>query len=158
MHSTDSNVSTEARRRRHEHADPAVGQIALVVGAIVVTVVVSLVVSTVMMKLFGRIDGRRAIAQDQSALVAPSLAPLTRFPGPHLQVQPRMDLQGLRAIEDAQLTNYGWADRERGVVRIPIERAMELLAERGLPTRSTNEPVPVGRSSEELVRERGPMR
>jgi hypothetical protein len=33
------------------------------------------------------------------------------------------------------LEGYGWVDREAGVVRVPIERAMELLLERGLPTR-----------------------
>ena len=43
-------------------------------------------------------------------------------------------LKNLRATEDASLTTYGWVDRDTGVVRIPIERAMDLLAERGLPT------------------------
>jgi hypothetical protein len=35
--------------------------------------------------------------------------------------------------ERAALTTYGWVDRKSGVVRMPIERAMELLVERGLP-------------------------
>jgi hypothetical protein len=39
------------------------------------------------------------------------------------------DLLSLRAREDAQLHSYGYIDRSRGVVRIPIERAMELLAQ-----------------------------
>jgi hypothetical protein len=34
-----------------------------------------------------------------------------------------------------RLVGYGWVDREAGIVRLPIERAMELLLERGLPTR-----------------------
>jgi hypothetical protein len=33
------------------------------------------------------------------------------------------------------LQSYGWIDQQKGVVRIPIERAMELTAERGLPVR-----------------------
>jgi hypothetical protein len=53
-------------------------------------------------------------------------------PAPRLQVDPKLDLDRLRAEEYARLTTYGWADRERRIVRIPIERAMELLAERGL--------------------------
>jgi len=44
-------------------------------------------------------------------------------------------LKQLRATEDAILTTYGWVDREKGIVRIPIDRAIDLLATRGLPTR-----------------------
>lgn len=39
----------------------------------------------------------------------------------------------LRAAETELLNTYGWIDQEAGVVRIPIDRAMELIAERGLP-------------------------
>jgi hypothetical protein len=53
-------------------------------------------------------------------------------PAPRLQVHPKADLDRLRAEEHDRLTTYGWADRERRVARIPIERAMQLLAERGL--------------------------
>jgi hypothetical protein len=35
------------------------------------------------------------------------------------------------------LNTYGWIDRQNGIVRLPIDRAMELLLERGLPTRTT---------------------
>ena len=35
--------------------------------------------------------------------------------------------------EDLLLDNYSWVDRAQGKVRIPIERAMELIAQRGLP-------------------------
>ncbi|MCA1555006.1 MAG: hypothetical protein LC737_11585, partial [Chloroflexi bacterium] len=34
---------------------------------------------------------------------------------------------------------YGWVDQSAGITHIPIERAMELLLERGLPTRPQNE-------------------
>jgi hypothetical protein len=34
-----------------------------------------------------------------------------------------------------RLTNYGWVDRNAGKVHIPIDRAIDLLAQRGLPTR-----------------------
>lgn len=56
-------------------------------------------------------------------------------PEPRLQVSPSQDMQELRAAEDALLNSYGWVDQQVGVVRIPIERAMQLLAERGLPAR-----------------------
>ncbi|MBP7148357.1 MAG: hypothetical protein KBD01_12490 [Acidobacteria bacterium] len=49
-------------------------------------------------------------------------------PGPVLQVDPPAELAELRAAADARLHSYGWADRERGLAHVPIERAMELVA------------------------------
>jgi hypothetical protein len=43
-------------------------------------------------------------------------------------------LRQLQATENAILTTYGWADRQNGVVRIPIDRAIDLIEQRGLPT------------------------
>ena len=37
--------------------------------------------------------------------------------------------------EDRRLATYDWADKDKGVVQIPIERAMDLIVERGLPVR-----------------------
>ena len=53
-------------------------------------------------------------------------------PEPRLQTHPIRDLRELRAAEDAVLNSYGWVDRKAGIVRIPIARAMELLAKRGV--------------------------
>ena len=57
-------------------------------------------------------------------------------PEPRLQVDPILDIQALHATEKKVLESYGWVDQSAGVVRLPIERAIELTAERGLPTRS----------------------
>ncbi len=56
-------------------------------------------------------------------------------PEPRLQVNPAQDLQKLRAREETLLHRYEWIDREAQIVRIPIDRAMDLLVERGLPSR-----------------------
>ena len=56
-------------------------------------------------------------------------------PEPRLQTQPREDLRELRVREDEILTSYGWLDKNAGVVRIPIDRAMKMTVERGLPVR-----------------------
>ena len=53
-------------------------------------------------------------------------------PEPRLQPDPPMELKEFRAGEDAILNNYGWIDPEKGVVRIPVSRAMELVAKEGL--------------------------
>jgi len=60
-------------------------------------------------------------------------------PAPRLQVNPREDLRELRAKEDQQLTTYGWVDKGKGVVRIPIEQAMKLAVQRGLNARSSGD-------------------
>jgi hypothetical protein len=63
------------------------------------------------------------------------LAQLTQtFPTPRLQTDDgSQDVTDLHAREDLLLQNYSWADRGKGQVRIPIERAMELIAKQGLP-------------------------
>ena len=61
-------------------------------------------------------------------------------PEPRLQTVPRLDLQAQRAREDEQLKSYGWVDREAGIVRIPIDEAMKLTVQRGLPMRPPEEP------------------
>ncbi len=53
-------------------------------------------------------------------------------PEPRRDVIPRTVLESVRATE-AALLDYGWVDEGAGVARLPIERAMELVAERGLP-------------------------
>ncbi len=54
---------------------------------------------------------------------------------PRLQTSPREDMRELRAEEDAILNSYGWVDRNNNVVRIPIDEAMKLTLQRGLPSR-----------------------
>jgi hypothetical protein len=72
---------------------------------------------------------------------------------PLLQISPRLDLRDFRAQEDKQLTGYGWIDRTAGVVRVPIDRAMELVLQKGLPV-ATNSARSAGRSPQELILDR----
>ena len=58
------------------------------------------------------------------------------FPAPQLEVNERTELNGERLREEDTLSTYGWVDQKAGTVRIPIDRAMDLLAQRGLPVRS----------------------
>ena len=61
-------------------------------------------------------------------------------PEPRLQINPREDLRDLRAKEDELLRSYGWVDKNAGVVRIPIDDAIRLTLERGLPAREAAKP------------------
>ena len=54
---------------------------------------------------------------------------------PSPEVAPDAALKQLRATEDALLTTYGWVDRPNGIVHIPIDRAIDLIAQHGLPSR-----------------------
>ena len=76
-----------------------------------------------------------------SAVTAPSTVPAIAVrsgdrqpPLPRLQTTPYGDLKTFRDSEEQVLTSYAWVDKEKGVVRVPVSRAIELLAERGLPT------------------------
>jgi len=58
---------------------------------------------------------------------------------PLLRVEPESDLKSVLAVEDSLLNTYEWILKEAGVVRIPIDHAMELLREKGLAVRGEKE-------------------
>ncbi len=85
---------------------------------------------------------RREIARSQPP--APPLAGARETPlppEPRLEGPPGVGLQALRTKEDAVLAAWGWVDREKTVAEVPIDRAIEIAAERGLPVRYGN-PTP----------------
>jgi hypothetical protein len=61
--------------------------------------------------------------------------PQSAFPNPKLEEDERGQLNGIRMDEEKKLYSYGWVDEKAGTVHIPIERAMDLLVQRGLPVR-----------------------
>jgi hypothetical protein len=61
--------------------------------------------------------------------------------GPQLQVNPRQDWLRFRAEQEHALESYSWESREDGTVRVPIERAMEILLKQGLPVAPSASPT-----------------
>lgn len=57
-------------------------------------------------------------------------------PEPRLQPHPPEDLKALRTREDWQLNHYSWIDQSKGVVAIPIDQAINILAQRGIPAQT----------------------
>ena len=57
------------------------------------------------------------------------------FPQPVLEHSERLQFENIAKRQDQILASYDWVDQKNGVVRIPIDRAMDLLAQRGLPVR-----------------------
>jgi hypothetical protein len=56
-------------------------------------------------------------------------------PAPRIEEHPAVEIQELHSKEDSLLSTYGWTDKTAGVVRIPIDRAIELELQRGFPVR-----------------------
>ncbi len=56
-----------------------------------------------------------------------------QFPEPRLEDNERTELNDFRYSEEERLNSSGWVDQSAGVAHIPITRAMELIAQRGLP-------------------------
>jgi hypothetical protein len=61
--------------------------------------------------------------------------PVKVFPQPQLEKTPIPDLKAFRQAEDDTLNHYGWVDKQKGVVRIPISQAMDMVVKKGLPVR-----------------------
>jgi uncharacterized iron-regulated membrane protein len=118
---------------RHEASDVSLSS---VLGFGAGLVVSALVVSVLVWVLFLYFSAQ---AVDHGSTVGRLTQPqgLPVPPQPRLQTDPRGDLLALREAEDRTLTTYGWVNRNAGIVRIPIEQAMKLTVDRGLPTRET---------------------
>ena len=121
----------------------------LVVGGVIIFIGVS-----IMMHVLGSHQN----AENNAAVANP--ARLELFPPPRLQIQPTDDLAKMQARDNAELNSYGWIDRPKQVLRIPIDRAMQLIVERGLPNVGSNQtPLSMmqARSREEEAAEKQPQ-
>jgi hypothetical protein len=54
-------------------------------------------------------------------------------PEPRIQEDPKRDMRYMRAYEDGLLKQYRWVDRGRGIAAIPIDQAIRILAQKGIP-------------------------
>ena len=122
------NSATERSHRNHERKDVDV----MSVMTIVLMLVISCGVISLSVGLMIHYFKWHASAKTAGKANIPVTA-VQQFPGTRLEVKPGASLAELRAAEDADLNSYGWIDRNSGTIRIPIERAMQLLLERGLP-------------------------
>jgi hypothetical protein len=159
MQSSDpTTVSSEALARKHESVNPPMRGVLIGAAAVVGTTVACLVIIWFLMSAFAKVRPLDPAIAQRGIILAPDEQMLTRFPAPSLQVNPRVDLAAWRERETAALERYAWIDRSNGIVRLPIERAMDLLLERGLPVRSSNAPARLGKSRLELRQERATQR
>lgn len=64
------------------------------------------------------------------------------FPAPALQKDPQDDLKRVQSEQRMALSGYGWIDRSKGLVRIPIEEAMRIMTSRGYHAYDAPDPSP----------------
>jgi hypothetical protein len=83
-----------------------------------------------------------------------ALDPKPIAPAPQLQTNAQVDLAKYEDEENKKLNSYGWVDRNAGVIRIPIDRAMDLVAQRGLPTRAPGTNNDSGITPEQLQQQK----
>jgi hypothetical protein len=85
-------------------------------------------------------------AQPLGATMSPMVTTKDRMipPAPLLQVQPHQELQNYCAAQQQDVNTYAWVDQQSGVVRIPVDRAEELVLAKGLPTRSASDATAAG--------------
>ena len=110
----------------HERTDISVRPIAIAGIGLAIALVVVL---ALMLGLYGYLAGRAARLSPPANPLAAAEGPRLP-PEPRLQVRPVRDLRELREAESNILDRYGWVDKNAGVVRIPIARAIDLLAAR----------------------------
>lgn len=76
--------------------------------------------------------------QQQAASQQPPLSALEREPllppAPRLQSQPREDGERQLTAERIHLNSFGWVDREKRIVHLPLEEAQKILLKQGWPT------------------------
>ena len=134
-HRTADDEYLEVPGSSYEHTDANVWAVVkfsfwLVITALVVHVGVGVMYGALISQAKEpEADRRYPLATSKSATLPPE---------PRLQESPSREVEHFRAIEEQRLRAYGWVDKEKGVVHIPIEEAMRLTVERGLPARSTD--------------------
>ena len=115
----------------HTDIDPGLGY------RLAVWLVVAMLISIGIVYGSFRFFESQEVAVDERAQQYPLAVGQTKEPPvPRLQTQPFKDIYLLRRGENEKLESYGWVDKEAGVTHIPIDRAMEVLIERGLPART----------------------
>jgi|SRR5579862_863138 len=151
---SDPSAKPTNRQRLNDGYEKRDVQAAWIFGIVAFLLVSGLIVHFCFAGVLERME-KKPMPTDAWAGARPAVNATAELKGvPQLQIAPEVDLQAFRAREDAQLNSYEWIDRSAGVVRIPIERAMELVAQRGLPARSQTNQTEVGPSSYDLQQKR----
>lgn len=117
---------------RHETHDAETRYVLIFIAAIAITVAVAMWVSKGLFYYF--VNHEQAEAPAFTFPKARTLPPL-----PEVEPVPHVLLEKYLSEEQKELDQYGWVDRSQGIVHIPVDRAMQLVLQKGLPVRSPEE-------------------
>ena len=117
---------TSTPERKHERSDVSVRMLVWFLAGLIVAAVVIHVGLALLWRYF---------AASEPPSVSRWIGPRNLPPSPRLQVAPEIDMNVYLANQRKWLTTYGWVDRSKGIVRIPITEAMELTVKKGLAYR-----------------------
>lgn len=114
-------ISKSIIRRGHEIRDVNARGLFWFVVILLVCVVLIHIVVAVIFKYYAGQNPQTFAAE------TPIVPSHDQWPKPAQQISPEEDLKEFRATQEKLLCSYGWVDREKGIVRIPVERAMDLV-------------------------------
>jgi hypothetical protein len=113
----------------YELSDLKPGAIVLFALGLVIAVALAVVITSLFIHY-------RALQHARHEAPVPRLArEREAAPEPRLQIDGQNEVRQMRAAEETALSSYGWVDKDAGIVKIPVKRAMEILAQKGLPAR-----------------------
>jgi hypothetical protein len=119
----------EHAKRGYEGSDVSVGRLFAFAGGVAGLVIFGVVASAVVFRFFVR---HQPLGPPASPFE--NVRPLP--PEPRLQIEAPQDLKRYRTDQDKVLKSYGWVDQKADIVRIPIDRAMDILLQNGCPVRT----------------------
>lgn len=128
MEDTTKNPAPQHPAHDHEKTDVSVAPVAKFAFGIAAG---TLVVMFAMVGLFGLFQADEAKGSPKPPLMA-AQNPAQEPPEPRLQPRPPIELKQLRDDEHVVMSQYKWLDPDRQIVRIPVSRAMELIAKEGV--------------------------
>lgn len=127
----------------YETRDVKVRPLAVFIAGLTVLLIVSYLIVLGVFRLFNAQKTAADATADPVAVERAALPPEQRLPAePRIQSDPPGDLQVLRRAEERILNHYGWIDRDAGLVHIPIDQAMKLVVQEGLPVRQPDQAPP----------------
>ena len=125
----ESDFSSKTTNTGYERSDLSPNKIALFGVSLAAVIGLVLFVAYLLMHRFYTEEAKKEVIPSPLSYT-PELVP-----GPRLIVDPGREFREMRAAEDRILKSYDWIEKEKGIARIPIDRAMDILAQKGLPTR-----------------------
>jgi hypothetical protein len=132
-----ANGPSTAPVSTHEKSDVAFRPLAIFLAGLTGTLIaVSLSVAWMFQLLESATSEREAGPATRSASERPGVA------APLLQVSARADTEAMRRREEQWLSEVAWVDEPNKIVRMPIERAMQLTVDRGFPEWPKVDPAP----------------